>query len=141
MHDDRQAALAAHPYNRAMTTTWARILPEGTSGSDSFYYVLAALFGALAGWVDIKVGDLLFTAMIVLAACMLLGFVRPRKPWRWVVVVGVFVPVAECLAYYFLSQKRERAQIYESFLSFMPGIAGAFGGAIGRGVIDNLFKT
>ena len=102
--------------------------------------MLAALFGALAGWVDIEVGDLLFTAMIVLAACMLLGFVRPRKPWRWVVIVGVFVPAAEFLAYYFLSQKRERAQIYESFLAFMPGIAGAFGGAIGRGVVDNLFK-
>jgi hypothetical protein len=116
------------------------ILPAGKSGGDFLYYLLAALCGALAGWVDIKVGDLLFTAMVVLAACMLLGFVRPRKPWRWVVIVGMFVPAAEFLAYYFLAQKRERAQIYESFLAFMPGIAGAFGGAIGRGVVDNLFR-
>ena len=116
------------------------ILPAGKSGSDFFYYLLAMLLGALAGWADIKVGDLLFTAMIVLAACMLLGFLRPRQPWRWVVTVGVFVPVVEWLAYYFLSQKPERAQIYESFLAFMPGIAGAFGGAMGRGVVDNLFK-
>lgn len=115
-------------------------LPAGKSGSDFFYYLLAMLLGALAGWADIKVGDLLFTAMIVLAACMLLGFLRPRQPWRWVVMVGVFVPVVEWLAYYFLSQKPERAQIYESFLAFMPGIAGAFGGAMGRGVVDNLFK-
>jgi hypothetical protein len=123
-----------------MSTASGGILPQGKSGSDSFYYLLAALCGALAGWVDIKVGDLLFTAMIVLAACMLLGFVRPRKPWRWVVMVGAFVPAAQFLAHCFLSQKRERAQIYESFLSFMPGIAGAFGGALGRGVVDNLFK-
>jgi hypothetical protein len=116
------------------------ILPAGKSGGDFLYYLLAALCGALAGWVDIKVGDLLFTAMVVLAACMLLGFVRPRKPWRWVVIVGMFVPAAEFLAYSFLAQKRERAQIYESFLAFMPGIAGAFGGAIGRGVVDNLFR-
>jgi hypothetical protein len=122
-----------------MTTAWGGILPEGKSGGDYFYYLLAALLGVLAGWADIKVGDLLFTAMIVLAACMLLGFVRPRRPWRWVVIVGVFVPVVEWLAYYFLSQKPERAQIYESFLAFMPGIAGAFGGAMGRGVVDNLF--
>ncbi len=122
-----------------MTTAWEDILPKGQSGGDLFYYPLAALFGVLAGWADIKVGDLLFTAMIVLASCMLLGFLRPWRPWRWVVLVGVFVPVVEWMAYYLLSQKPERAQIYESFLAFMPGIAGAFGGAIGRGVVNNLF--
>ena len=95
--------------------------------------------GALAGWLDIKVGDLLLTAMVVLAACMLLGILSPRRPWRWVLLVGVFVPVVEWLAYFFLSQKPERAQIYQSFLAFVPGIAGAFGGAMGRGVVDNLF--
>jgi len=101
--------------------------------------LLAALSGMLAGWLDIKVGDLLLTAMVVLAACMLLGILSPRKPWRWVLLVGVFVPVVEWLAYFFLSQKPERAQIYESFLAFVPGIAGAFGGAMGRVLVDNLF--
>ena len=123
-----------------MTTAWGGILPEGKSGGDFFYYLLAALLGVLAGWADIRVEDLLFTAVIALAACMLLGFVRPRRPWRWVMIVGAFVPVVEWLAYYFLSQKPERAQIYESFLAFMPGIAGAYGGAMGRGVVDHLFK-
>jgi len=122
-----------------MTTAWGEILPERRPGGDAFYYLLAALSGALAGWLDIKVGDLLLTAMEVLAANMLLGFLSPRKPWRWVVLVGVFVPVVEWLAYYFLSEKPERAQIYESFLAFVPGIAGAYGAAVGRGVVDNLF--
>lgn len=124
-----------------MTTAWGGILPEGKAGGDSLYYLLAAAFGALAGWVDIAVGDLLFTAMIVLAACMLLGFLRPRKPWRWIVLIGIFLPVVEGLAYFALSQKPERAQIYESFLAFLPGIAGAYGGALGRGVVDNLFTN
>jgi len=122
-----------------MTTALGEILPKGKSGGDGFYYLLAALSGALAGWLDIKVGDLLLTAMVVLAACMLLGILSPRRPWRWVLLVGVFVPVMEWLAYFFLSQKPDRAQIYESFLAFVPGIAGAFGGAIGRSVVDNLF--
>src|SRR5208337_3802329 len=122
-----------------MTTAWGEIVSKGKSGGDGFYYLLAAISGAAAGWLDIKVGDLLLTAMAVLAACMLLGFLSPRRPWRWVVLVGVFVPVVEWLAYFFLSEKPERAQIYESFLAFPPGIAGAFGGAIGRGVVDNLF--
>ena len=123
-----------------MTTAWGEILPERKSGGDAFYYLLAALSGVLAGWLDIKVGDLLLTAMVVLAANMLLGILRPRKPWRWVLLVGVFVPMVEWLAYFFLSQKPERAQIYESFLAFVPGIAGAFGGAVGRNVVDNLFS-
>jgi len=122
-----------------MTTVWGRILPEKKSDGDGFYYLLAVMLGALAGWLNIKVGDLLLTAMVVLAACMLLGILSPRKPWRWVLLVGVFVPVVEWLAYFFLSQTPERAQIYESFLAFLPGIAGAFGGALGRGLVDNLF--
>jgi hypothetical protein len=123
-----------------MTTAWGRILPEKKSDGDGFYYLLAVMLGVLAGWVNIKVGDLLLTAMVVLAACMLLGILSPRKPWRWVLLVGVLVPVVEWLAYFFLSQKPARAQIYESFLAFLPGIAGAFGGAMGRGLVDNLFS-
>jgi len=122
-----------------MTTAWGGILPERKSGGDTLYYVLAIVAGALAGWLDIKVGDLLLTAMVVLAANMLLGFLSPREPWRWVVIVGVSVPLVEWLAYAFLTQKPERAQIFESFLAFLPGIAGAYSGAMGRGVVDNLF--
>jgi len=54
-------------------------------------------------------------------------------------IVGVFVPVVEWMAYWFLAEKPDRAQIYESFLAFLPGIAGSFGGSIARGVVDNLF--
>jgi hypothetical protein len=110
------------------------------SVGDGLYYLLAVLSGALAGWLNIKVGDLLLTAMTVLAANMLLGFFSPRSPWRWVLVVGAFVPIVEWLAYFFLSQKPERAQIYESFLAFFPGIAGAYGAAVGRNVVDTLFE-
>ena len=124
-----------------MTTAWGELLPEGHPGSDFSYYLLAGLLGVLAGWVDIKVGDLLFTAMIVLASCMLLGFLRPRHPWRWVLIVGIFVPILEWASYIFLRQKPERAQVYESFLAFMPGIAGAFGGSLGRGVVNNLLAN
>ncbi|MGA2354273.1 MAG: hypothetical protein ABSG02_07245 [Terriglobales bacterium] len=115
------------------------LLPKTRSRADGFYYFLAVASGVAAGWLDIKVGDLLLTAMVVLTANMLLGFLSPRHPWRWVVLIGVFVPVVEWLAYYFLSEKPTRAQIYESFLAFVPGIAGAIGGSVGRGVVENLF--
>jgi hypothetical protein len=122
-----------------MNTSGDRLIPERASGGDALSYVLAAVFGAGAGWIDIKVGDLLLPAMLVLAACMLLGFMSPRKPWRWVLIIGISIPAVEWLAYFLLSQKPEPAQIYESFLAFLPGIAGAVGGAVGRGVVENLF--
>lgn len=122
-----------------MSNFWGGLIPERERGGDALSYGLAAVFGAGAGWIDIKVGDLLLTAMVVLASTMLLGFMSPRKPWRWVLLIGIFIPIVEWLAYFFLSQKPDRAQVYESFLAFIPGIAGAVGGAVVRGVVENLF--
>ena len=105
---------------------------------DSGFYLLAALCGIGAGWADVAINDLLFTALMVVAACMLLGLLRPRWPWRWVVTVGIFIPLTELAAYLVLTVKPTRAQVYGSFLAFLPGIAGAYGGSVMRGVIENL---
>jgi ABC-type multidrug transport system permease subunit len=106
--------------------------------SDAPFYLLAALCGVGAGWADVAINDLLFTALLVLASCMLLGLLRPRWPWRWVVVVGVLSPITEFAAYLALTVKPTRAQVFGSFLAFLPGIAGAYGGSFMRAVIDNL---
>jgi cell division protein FtsW (lipid II flippase) len=100
--------------------------------SDGWVYVLGAGLGIAAGALDVKVGDLLVTALFVLASTMLLALLRPERPWRWVLIVGVFVPVLQLLAYVFLTEKPYRAQIYESFLGFLTGIAGAYGGSVAR---------
>lgn len=118
----------------------AKASPARETAGDAFHYIFAIFCGAAAAWVDIKVGDLLLTATIVVASCMLLGFLRPRRPWRWVLIIGICIPLAEWLAFFFLSEKPTRAQIYESFLAFLPGIAGAVGGALARTVLNNLFS-
>jgi len=105
---------------------------------DFWFYLLAALCGIGAGWADVAINDLLFTALLVLSACILLGLLRPRWPWRWVVLVGVFIPLTELAAYKILAVKPTRAQVYGSFLAFLPGIAGAYGGSIMRNVMDRL---
>src|ERR1700734_2986178 len=105
---------------------------------DAPFYLLAALAGIGTGWADVAVNDLLFTALLVLMACMLLGLLRPRWPWRWVVVVGIFIPLAELVAYLAFTVKPTRAQVYGSFLAALPGVAGAYGGSLMRGVLDNL---
>ncbi len=105
---------------------------------DGLFYLLGALCGIGTGWADVALNDLLVTALLVVASCMLLGVLRPRWPWRWVLVVGIFVPLTEQAAYVVLTMKPTQAQIYESFLVFLPGIAGAYGGSVIRNVADNL---
>jgi hypothetical protein len=53
-------------------------------------------------------------------------------------LVGVFIPLTELIAYLIRAVKPSRAQIYGSFLAFLPGIAGAYGGSVMRRVVDNL---
>jgi len=105
---------------------------------DTWFYFLAALCGIGAGIADVLIDDLLFTALLVVASCMLLGLLRPRWPWRWVIMVGTSIPLTELAAYLARTVKPSRAQIYASVLAFLPGVAGAYGGSIMRGVIDNL---
>lgn len=123
-----------------MTTAWGGVLPEGDSHGDSFFYLLAAAAGALAGWVDIKLDDLLFTALLVMVPCMVLAFLRPQKPWRWAVLVGIFVPFVELLAFLFFKVRPRQAQVYQSFLALLPSLVASYGGALGRGVVNNLVR-
>jgi ABC-type multidrug transport system permease subunit len=106
--------------------------------SDAPFYLLAAVAGVGTGWADVMIDDLLFTALLVLMACMVLGLLRPRWPWRWVVAVVVFLPLTEFAAYLLTTIKPSRAQVYGSFLTALPGTAGAYGGAVVRGVVDHL---
>ena len=112
---------------------------QGYKGAgDKWFYLLAAVCGIGTGWADVAINDLLFTALLVLMACILLGMLRPRWPWRWVLMVGTFIPLTELAAYVILTVKPTRAQVFGSFLAFLPGIAGAYGGSLMRRVMDNL---
>ncbi len=124
-----------------MTEVANSSVPVRSAGRrDRGIYVLGAILGIAAGILDVTIGDLLLTALFVLASTMLLAALRPDRPWRWIVTVAVFVPILQMLAYMFLTVKPYRAQIYESFLGFLTGIAGAYGGSVVRRAIDQLFK-
>ena len=130
----------AEPVKTVTSTTLAdsqsvAYAPERHTG---LYVLLAICFGALAGFAEVKVGDLLLTAFLVLAPTMFLGTVRPRSPWRWTLLVGACVPLARIFAAFALHQYAERPQIYESFLVFLPGVVGAYGGHSMRRFVDNV---
>jgi hypothetical protein len=108
--------------------------------SDTATYLLGIVLGIGAGILDVKAGDLLLTALFVLSSTMLLGALRPARPWRWTLLVAVFVPIVQAMAFLFLAVKPYPAQIWESFLGFLTGIAGAYGGSVGRRGLDEILK-
>jgi ABC-type multidrug transport system permease subunit len=114
------------------------IPPASRRKTDAWFYLGAALAGTATAWADLRIDDLLFTALLVLASCMVLGLLRPSRPWRWVITMGIFVPLTEFAAHVLLPVKPSRAQVYGSFLTSLPAVAGAYGGSLMRRVLDNL---
>ena len=107
---------------------------------DRGIYILGALLGVCAGILDVKFGDLLLTALFVLAATMLLGALRPERPWRWTLLVAVFVPLVQLVAYAAVDRKTlPRANL--RIVSWIPtGIAGAYGGSMAEEDWRELWK-
>jgi hypothetical protein len=104
-------------------------------------YIIAVICGFLAGVVHITVGDPLLTSLVVLISTMSLGFGNPERPWRWTLIVGLMVPVvmlgANALHYY---ETLTRAGLAGSILIMLPGIAGAYGGSVGRRFVRVMFQ-
>jgi ABC-type multidrug transport system permease subunit len=105
-------------------------------GRDLPAYPLSVVLGLAAGWVEIKVGDLLLTAIAVMMFTMFLGMTWPRRPWRWLLLLAVGVPIVRCGAYFFLGERASRAQIMESMLGFLTGMVGVYAGSLMRRAIQ-----
>ena len=107
--------------------------------SHTVYYGLGILLGAATGYVNVRVEDLMLTAVMVTAFAMLIAFIRPDRPWRSAVLVSALIPIGEVVAFKLTGQKLNRAGISEAILAILPANAGAYGGAALRMVIRELW--
>jgi ABC-type Na+ efflux pump permease subunit len=109
------------------------------------YALFALLLGVGCGILHVFVEtmddpDPLLSALAVTVATMLLGLLRPARPWRWVLLVGIPVPLAILIANFVIPTAHfTRASIAGSVLVSLPGCAGAFGGSLMRRKISELF--
>ena len=110
-----------------------------TKQSYTGYYVLGIVLGAATGYVNVRVEDLMLTAVMVTAFAMLIAFIRPDRPWRSAVLVSALIPIGEVVAFKLTGQKLNRAGISEAILAILPANAGAYGGAALRMVIRELW--
>jgi bacteriorhodopsin len=72
--------------------------------NEIFVYILGVILGLCSGFLDLKFSDLLLTALLLLAATMLLGVLSPQRPWRWTLTVAAFVPLAQFVAYVVMTE-------------------------------------
>ena len=100
---------------------------------------LAIALGALIGFAQLRWGELAIAALLVSMVTMFLGAVRPRRPWLWALLVALCVPAAQLFAWLGREQFT-RGAILGSFALLAPAFACAYGGAVGRKVVGELFK-
>ncbi len=120
------------------------------SSSPERYPILFALFALLlgigCGLIHVLVEsmeepDALLSALAVTVSTMLLGVLRPARPWRWVLLVGIPVPLAIAIAMMVIpSAHFTRASIGGAFLVALPACAGAFGGSVLRRKFGEIFS-
>lgn len=106
-----------------------------------FALLLGCACGAMQVWAEtLEEPDPLLSALAVTCCTMLLGVLRPQRPWRWVLAVGVPVPLAVGAALLAMPTAHfTRATIAGSFLVSLPGCAGAIGGSIMRRKLHDIF--
>ena len=126
---------ASHTPERASPAA----VPAQPASSEAPWYALALLLGCISGFVEVTLGDLMMTGFLALFFCMVMGALRPGRPWRWVLVVCGCIPLSRLFAANVLHVYTERAQIYEAFASFITGNAGAYVGSLGRRRAEDLW--
>jgi hypothetical protein len=109
------------------------------------FALFALLLGAGCGALHVAVEtmpepDPLLSALAVTVVTMMLGLIRPARPWRWVLLVGIPVPLAIAVAMVVIPTAHfTRASIAGSILVSLPGCAGAFGGSMMRIKLSQIF--
>ena len=112
-------------------------LPQSTSPAptrDAGYYLAACVLGALAGWSQVALQDI--SLLLAAAFTLFLAVARPRRPWRWALIVSLCLPAAEGIAY-LARWHPERGAVAESFLGIILAMMCAYGGAFLRRAVGN----
>ncbi|HVP56153.1 MAG TPA: hypothetical protein VMU45_14280 [Candidatus Eisenbacteria bacterium] len=102
-------------------------------------YMFAGACGVFSGWVNQVVDDALLTALCMVGFAMLMGAWKPQRPWRWVLLVWVGVPVVLAYYHFIVKWPHDRGQVYGAFLQALAASAGGFGGHFMRNMIEHVF--
>ncbi len=93
---------------------------------------ISLVLGGLITYVDSRPtwDDTGVTVAILLAAACVLGFLGPRRPWLWALVLGIWIPLLA------VTQSRN----YGTLVALAVTFVGAYGGMAIRGWLSPIRK-
>ncbi len=105
---------------------------------DVLCIALAVMGGFLAGAVDFNNDEPQAAVIVIIAFTGLLGFLQPRKAWRWALIVGLGVPsvylIATALGYH--AKSVGEPGWYASLIALIPAFISTYCGVLVRKAIS-----
>ena len=102
-------------------------------------WLLAIIFAAAVVVLELWVGEIALTALLLFAATITLGSAVPRHAWRWG-LLGLMVPLAHSLARLFPAWPEAGFNRFWLALALVPAFVGAYAGAAFRTMARNLLS-
>jgi hypothetical protein len=105
---------------------------------DMFYLAIALIGAAMAGAVDFNNDEPQAAVIVIIAFAGLLGFIQPRKAWRWALIVGLGVPIVYLIATALGYQSRSVPEPgwYASLIALIPAFISTYCGVLLRRAIS-----
>ena len=104
---------------------------------DVLCIALAIIGGVLAGAVDFRNDEPQAAVIVIVTFAGLLGFIQPRKAWRWALIVGLGVPgvyvIATALGYH--AKSVGEPGWYASLIALIPAFISTYCGVLLRKAI------
>jgi hypothetical protein len=102
------------------------------------FYSAAVLLGLAIGWLDVAVGEVFITALLLLACGMGFGLWRPSRGWAAGIVLALGVTVARIIIH-LLHPQPHVGDIPASLLAAIPAMVGGATGGLMRVTARNIF--
>jgi hypothetical protein len=102
-------------------------------------WIIGIVFGALAAVIHVLVPEQGLTFLWVMMTTMILGCWKRHAPWRWILLVVPFVPIADIVHKFMRPQQVSRASMWGAVLIALVAVPGAYGGSYMRQMINNIF--
>lgn len=105
---------------------------------DVLYTVIALVGAAMAGAVDFNNDEPQAAVVVIIVFAGLLGFIQPRKAWRWALIVGLGVPIVYLIATALGYQSKSVPEPgwYASLIALIPAFISTYCGVLLRKAIS-----
>jgi hypothetical protein len=102
------------------------------------YYAAALALGGAIGWLDVALGEIFVTALLLLVCGMGFGLWRPRRGWAAGIALTLGVTIAR-IVIHLLRPQPHVGDIPASLLAAIPAVVGGAAGGLMRITARNIF--